>query len=261
MKIVWQLEKATVRDVYEALLERRKIAYTTVMTMMKILEQKQYLKKTHGGPRPRLLSHAAQEPGDPRHGAGIRRPRVQRFRPAPAAPFGRGPVSNRKGAARTAAQHSEQAGEEVMTLTLQNLAIYCLQVAILVAIGGLLPFACRLESVRARLPGGRCCWPPAWLLPLVQPWKQIVIYHLDDARSRGRSGRSAPSRIPPPRFHGRKLCWRYSAWESPHGCSGWRSASIACAPTWTARRFTPARWCAAWRSMPTWACRTTSPVR
>jgi len=46
MKIVWQLDKATVRAVYEALLERRKIAYTTVMTMMKILEQKQYLKKT-----------------------------------------------------------------------------------------------------------------------------------------------------------------------------------------------------------------------
>ena len=46
MKIVWQLEKATVRDVYEALLERRKIAYTTVLTMMKILEQKQYLRKT-----------------------------------------------------------------------------------------------------------------------------------------------------------------------------------------------------------------------
>jgi BlaI family transcriptional regulator, penicillinase repressor len=46
MKIVWQLEKATVRDVYEALLGRRKIAYTTVMTMMKILEQKLYLKKT-----------------------------------------------------------------------------------------------------------------------------------------------------------------------------------------------------------------------
>jgi len=46
MKIVWRLEKATVRDVYEALLERRKIAYTTVMTMMKILEQKQYLRKS-----------------------------------------------------------------------------------------------------------------------------------------------------------------------------------------------------------------------
>src|ERR1700729_3376767 len=45
MKIVWERESATVRDVYEALLERRKVAYTTVMTMMKILEQKQYLKK------------------------------------------------------------------------------------------------------------------------------------------------------------------------------------------------------------------------
>ena len=46
MKVVWELETATVRDVYEKLLERRKVAYTTVMTMMKILEQKKYLKKS-----------------------------------------------------------------------------------------------------------------------------------------------------------------------------------------------------------------------
>jgi BlaI family transcriptional regulator, penicillinase repressor len=46
MKIVWQRDSVTVRDVYEALLEHRKVAYTTVMTMMKILEQKKYLKKT-----------------------------------------------------------------------------------------------------------------------------------------------------------------------------------------------------------------------
>ena len=46
MKIVWERDSVTVRDVYEALLERRKVAYTTVMTMMKILEQKQYLKKS-----------------------------------------------------------------------------------------------------------------------------------------------------------------------------------------------------------------------
>ena len=45
MKLVWQQGDATVRDIYEALLERRKIAYTTVMTMMKILETKGYLKK------------------------------------------------------------------------------------------------------------------------------------------------------------------------------------------------------------------------
>ena len=45
MKLVWARESSTVRDVYEALLERRRIAYTTVMTMMKILETKGYLKK------------------------------------------------------------------------------------------------------------------------------------------------------------------------------------------------------------------------
>ncbi|HEX6973358.1 MAG TPA: BlaI/MecI/CopY family transcriptional regulator [Vicinamibacterales bacterium] len=46
MKVVWSLGEATVRDVYEALRERRTIAYTTVMTMMKILDEKGYLKKT-----------------------------------------------------------------------------------------------------------------------------------------------------------------------------------------------------------------------
>ena len=46
MKIVWIRKSATVRDVYEALREQRQIAYTTVMTMMKILEKKKFLKKT-----------------------------------------------------------------------------------------------------------------------------------------------------------------------------------------------------------------------
>ena len=45
MKLVWERDSATVRDVYEVLLEQRKVAYTTVMTMMKILETKGYLKK------------------------------------------------------------------------------------------------------------------------------------------------------------------------------------------------------------------------
>jgi predicted transcriptional regulator len=45
MKVVWTLEAATVRDVYERLRARRDIAYTTVLTMMKILEQKGYVKK------------------------------------------------------------------------------------------------------------------------------------------------------------------------------------------------------------------------
>src|ERR1700751_4409288 len=45
MKLVWQRGAPPGRDIYEALRERRKIAYTTVMTMMKILETKGYLKK------------------------------------------------------------------------------------------------------------------------------------------------------------------------------------------------------------------------
>ncbi len=45
MKIVWRLKKATVRDVYETMLEHRRVAYTTVMTMMNILEQKGHLRK------------------------------------------------------------------------------------------------------------------------------------------------------------------------------------------------------------------------
>ena len=45
MKVVWRLGHATVREVYEALRARRTIAYTTVMTMMNILETKGYLKK------------------------------------------------------------------------------------------------------------------------------------------------------------------------------------------------------------------------
>ena len=45
MKIVWQRGSATVRDVYEELLRHRKIAYTTVLTMMGILEQKGRLSK------------------------------------------------------------------------------------------------------------------------------------------------------------------------------------------------------------------------
>jgi BlaI family transcriptional regulator, penicillinase repressor len=45
MHVVWKQGRASVRDVYETLLQRRKVAYTSVMTVMKILEQKGHLKK------------------------------------------------------------------------------------------------------------------------------------------------------------------------------------------------------------------------
>ena len=46
--MVWQRGEATVREVYRELSAQRKIAYTTVLTMMGILEQKGHLKKTAG---------------------------------------------------------------------------------------------------------------------------------------------------------------------------------------------------------------------
>jgi BlaI family transcriptional regulator, penicillinase repressor len=48
MKIIWQRGEATVREVYEELLERRKVAYTTVMTMMGVLEGKGHVEKAAG---------------------------------------------------------------------------------------------------------------------------------------------------------------------------------------------------------------------
>ena len=45
MKVVWRLETATVRQVYEQLLKQRRIAYTSVMTIMNILERKGHLKR------------------------------------------------------------------------------------------------------------------------------------------------------------------------------------------------------------------------
>lgn len=49
MKVVWEKKAATVRDVYETLRERKAVAYTTVMTMMNILETKGHLVRRPEG--------------------------------------------------------------------------------------------------------------------------------------------------------------------------------------------------------------------
>jgi predicted transcriptional regulator len=46
MKVVWGRPETTVRDVYEVLRQQRSIAYTSVMTVMQILEKKGHLKKS-----------------------------------------------------------------------------------------------------------------------------------------------------------------------------------------------------------------------
>ncbi len=48
MRVIWPLERATVRDVYEALRNTRPIAYTTVQTMMNVLARKGHLVKQPG---------------------------------------------------------------------------------------------------------------------------------------------------------------------------------------------------------------------
>lgn len=48
MKVIWPLGQATVREVYDAVRQRRTVAYTTVQTMMNILEGKGHLKKAPG---------------------------------------------------------------------------------------------------------------------------------------------------------------------------------------------------------------------
>jgi predicted transcriptional regulator len=49
MKVVWDLGSPTVREVYEILRRRRKVAYTTIMTTMNILADKKLLKRTPQG--------------------------------------------------------------------------------------------------------------------------------------------------------------------------------------------------------------------
>lgn len=49
MKVVWERKAATVREIYEVLRERKTVAYTTVMTMMNILESKGHLVKRPEG--------------------------------------------------------------------------------------------------------------------------------------------------------------------------------------------------------------------
>jgi BlaI family transcriptional regulator, penicillinase repressor len=61
MDVIWHRGEATVRDVHDALRRRRKVAYTTVMTLMNILATKGHLTR-------RLVERAyVYSPTRPRH--------------------------------------------------------------------------------------------------------------------------------------------------------------------------------------------------
>ena len=49
LRLVWQLDKATVQEVCDKLPARRKIAYATVQTLLRRLEKKGYIKHSNRG--------------------------------------------------------------------------------------------------------------------------------------------------------------------------------------------------------------------
>ena len=49
LHLVWEFGEATVKDVQERILKSRKVAYTTIMTVMKNLADKGYLKYRKDG--------------------------------------------------------------------------------------------------------------------------------------------------------------------------------------------------------------------
>jgi predicted transcriptional regulator len=49
MRLVWDLGEATVSDVIEAMPKEKRPAYNTVLTIMRILEQKGYLRHVKAG--------------------------------------------------------------------------------------------------------------------------------------------------------------------------------------------------------------------
>lgn len=49
LRLVWQLDKATVQEVCDKLPARRKIAYATVQTLLRRLEKKGYIKHGNRG--------------------------------------------------------------------------------------------------------------------------------------------------------------------------------------------------------------------
>ena len=69
MKIVWDRGEATVRDAFEALLDKRPIAYTTVLTMLSVLERKGHVSKRPDG---RSYVYRATKPRDQVLGSMVR---------------------------------------------------------------------------------------------------------------------------------------------------------------------------------------------
>ena len=69
MKVIWPRGQATVREVYDDLRTRRSIAYTSVQTMMNVLETKGHLKRRPSYQGQRLCASPSAADGRQIHGA------------------------------------------------------------------------------------------------------------------------------------------------------------------------------------------------
>ena len=227
MKIVWERDSATVRDVYEALLERRKVAYTTVMTMMKILEQKKYLKKSQVD---RAYVYRPAQPQRQVIGAMVRE-FVNRVFNGSAEPLLVHLVEEHD-LSPEEWEEIARLQEEVMSVNLMwaNLVAYSLQIGLLVGLAAFVPAALRLRLPGARLVYWHVCWRPAccfrwcgrgsrrWLARcrFPPPWRWLCRHSLRRSEACHR-----PARSP-------YCCWRRARWLA---WAGWRRDSGSCANT------------------------------
>ena len=128
MKVIWRMGSATVRDVYEELRAERTIAYTTVMTMMRILEDQGISHEELGGPGVRVHAGQAAPAGRRRDGPRFRGSLSSTVRPDRCSFTWRKTTgSPTSSAARS--RNREGPGGLMASLTIANLLAYVVQVS------------------------------------------------------------------------------------------------------------------------------------
>ena len=176
MKIVWRHDDpVTVRDVYEELRLERPIAYTTVMTNMKTLEQKGYLTATQ---QDRAHLYSPARPKQQVIGEMVR-DFVNRVFNGSGRPLVAAPPRGRPSLGIGPPGHRSDDGEETMTnaIWIRDLGAFSVQVAALVFAGAAVAFlvpaatasrdAAFLEAPAFRLsraavlPAVACIWSAA----------------------------------------------------------------------------------------------------
>ena len=189
MKIVWQHDApVTVRDVYEALRARRTIAYTTVMTSMKTLEQKGYLKATQ---QDRAYLYRPAKPRQQVIKAMVRE-FVDRVFNGSAQPLDDAPHRGRPALGSRPARDHANDGEKAMTtsIVLSDILSYSLQLTLVIGAGAALAVAFRIREPRVTLACWRTLLVVCLLLPLCQPWLTTVPCRSRSHRSHHKESRS-----------------------------------------------------------------------